>query len=436
MQIVVTHRNADFDALASQVAARKLYPDAVLVRVRQVAPPVRDFLALHKEHFELISTKEIDQQAVTRWIVVDVRRAGRLKDFQPLVTRARAGDPTLEVIVYDHHPDAEDDLVGAVQRVEPLGSTTTLLVEEILERQIPITPVEATLFALGIYSDTGSLTFRSTTPRDARVAATLLAHGASLATLAFFLRPPMSRDQRRTIGALLGECTKLDLDGVHVGVGIVPLERQVRGLSEVAHEVLSLERFEALFALFPRGTEVTVVARSQVPYIDVGNILTPLGGGGHPGAAAARLKGVEVAQVKAQLLAQLKARPFRPRLVRQMMSAPVHTVDRRTPLDRVRADFDRLNISGAPVVSEGHLSGIISRRDLRGAEQAGRMHLPVASCMATAVQTTEPQVPLLRAFEKMVEADIGRLPVVEAGHLVGIITRSDVLRLLYPDRVK
>jgi tRNA nucleotidyltransferase (CCA-adding enzyme) len=102
----------------------------------------------------------------------------------------------------------------------------------------------------------------------------------------------------------------------------------------------------------------------------------------------------------------------------------------------VSEDFDRLNISGAPVVTDDRLAGIISRRDLRGAARAGRMHLPVASHMSTEVQTTEPQVPLLRAFEKMVEADIGRLPVVEAGHLVGIITRSDALRLLYPDRVK
>jgi len=118
------------------------------------------------------------------------------------------------------------------------------------------------------------------------------------------------------------------------------------------------------------------------------------------------------------------------------MSTPVHTVDRDATLEQVREDFARFGISGAPVVTEGHLAGIISRRDIRRAKQGGRMQLPVASCMATTVQTTEPQAPLLRAFEKMVEADIGRLPVVEEGHLVGIITRSDVLRLLYPEEIK
>ena len=140
--------------------------------------------------------------------------------------------------------------------------------------------------------------------------------------------------------------------------------------------------------------------------------------------------------LKATLIEQLQARPFRPRLVRQMMSTPVHTVDRDATLEQVREDFARFGISGAPVVTEGHLAGIISRRDIRRAKQGGRMQLPVASCMATTVQTTEPQAPLLRAFEKMVEADIGRLPVVEEGHLVGIITRSDVLRLLYPEEIK
>ena len=112
MDIIVTHRNADFDALASQVAAAKLYPGAVMVRTRQVSPPVRDFLALHKEHFELVSYTDIAQERVERLTLVDVRRASRLKDFAPLLDRLAAGDPTLSVNIFDHHDDAPDDLKG------------------------------------------------------------------------------------------------------------------------------------------------------------------------------------------------------------------------------------------------------------------------------------------------------------------------------------
>jgi len=75
---------------------------------------------------------------------------------------------------------------------------------------------------------------------------------------------------------------------------------------------------------------------------------------------------------------------------------------------------------------------VISRRDIRAARRAGRSHLPVSSCMAHEVKTATPDEPLLRAFEQMVQADIGRLPVVEGRHIVGIITRSDALRMLYP----
>ncbi len=435
MEVIVTHPNADFDALASQVAASKLYRAAVMVRTRKVSRTVRDFLALHKEHFELLTPEEIDQSAVTRMIVVDVRRESRLRDFKPLVERARAGDPSLEVIIYDHHHEAPDDLRGRVERIEPLGATTTMLVEQIVARGLPMSAMEATLYALGIYSDTGALTYRSTTPRDAKLAATLLARGASLATLGFFLRPPMDQQQRRVLGELVGQCVEVDLGGVHVGVGAVELKRIIPGLSEVTQEVLALERFEALFALFCRGSEVTIIARSQVPYIDAGNIMQALGGGGHPGAGAAKIKDASAEEVRARLLEQIKAHPFRPRLVRQMMTTPVHTVDRRASLEAVGKDFDRFGISGAPVVTDEQLHGVISKRDIRAALKAGRAHLPVASCMATSVLTTEPQVPLLRALEKMVEADIGRLPVIEDGQVVGIITRTDALRMLYPEQV-
>jgi len=47
MQLVTTHKNTDFDALASVVAATILYPDAIPVLPVNVNPNVRAFLSLH-----------------------------------------------------------------------------------------------------------------------------------------------------------------------------------------------------------------------------------------------------------------------------------------------------------------------------------------------------------------------------------------------------
>ena len=434
MEIIVTHRNADFDALAAQVAAAKLYPKAAMVRTRQVSPSVRDFLALHKEHFELVPYNEIDQDEVTRLIVVDVRRASRLRDFQRVLERVEAEDPDLEVVVYDHHTDSEDDIRAAKERVEPIGATVTMLVEELIDGGAQISAVEATLFALGIYSDTGAFTFPSTTKRDISVAATLLGLGASLATIRFFLHPPLVSEQRLAMLQLLECTTEVDYGGVHIGIGAVELDHRINGLADVAEQVLAIERFEALFAIFSVGAHTTIIARSQVPYIDVGDAMHALGGGGHPGAGSVLLKNTTPEDARRQVLEYCETNPFKPRLVRHMMSTPVHTVEPGQTLDQVHEYFVARGISGAPVVRDGELIGIISKRDIRAAKRDGRSHLPVSSCMGSNVRSTTPDEPLLRAFERMVKRDVGRLPVVENGHIVGIITRTDALRLLYPER--
>lgn len=436
MEIVITHRSTDFDALASQIAIAKLHPGTVMVGAGGVSPVVKKFLTLHRDHFELTPVKEIDFAAVTRVFVVDVRRAERLSDFGPLLRRIYDGDPSLQVQIYDHHENAADDIPGHHERIEYVGSVTTMLVEEIIERDVPILPVEATALALGIYSDTGSLTYANTTPRDASAAAELVSRGADMTSLRYFLQAPLADQHRQILAEMLAGSMQLEIEGVKIGMSTVPLEKPVPGLSEIVNKVLMLEGNDATFALFARGSSVTIIGRSWMPTVDVGAIMHELGGGGHHGAGAATLKDSSVDDARAALMAVLDKVPPKPFLVRYLMSYPVHHLTHDQVLEEVDADFKERNISGAPVCRDEEIIGMLSKRDIRSARQAERLHLPVSSCMIHDVKTIEPDKPLVRAFEKMVADNVGRLPVVEEGKLVGIITRNDILKVLYRPRQK
>lgn len=436
MEIVITHRSADFDALASQIAVAKLHPGTVMVGAGGVSPVVKKFLVLHRDHFELTPVKEIDFEAVTRIFVVDVRRAGRLSDFGPLLRRIYDNDPSLQVQIYDHHENADDDIPGHHERIEYVGSVTTMLVEEMIERDVPILPVEATALALGIYSDTGSLTYANTTPRDASAAAELVSRGADMTTLRYFLQAPLGDGHRQILSMMLAGSTLIEIEGVKIGISTVPLERAVPGLSEIVNKTLMLEGNDATFGLFPRKNSVTMIGRSWMPTVDVGAIMQKLGGGGHHGAGAATLKNVSVDKARAALMAVLEKVPPKPYLVRYLMSSPVHHLTHDQVLEEVDADFKERNISGAPVCRDDEIVGMLSKRDIRTARQAERLHLPVSSCMIHDVKTIEPDKPLVRAFERMVADNVGRLPVVEEGRLVGIITRNDILEVLYRPRRK
>ncbi len=431
MDIVVSHANADFDALACQVAVSMLYPGTIRVSQGSLAPVVRDFLALHKEYFELTPVKNIDLKKVRRLFVVDVRRRSRLRAYAPLLERAGAG---VEIQVFDHHQAADDDLKGDRVVVEPVGAVATLLVERLRAADTIINPVEATALALGIYSDTGSLTYAGTTPRDAEAVTFLLGRGASLPTLRYFLHPPLKKSQRPVLIDLLEDTREVMVSGVRIGIGTVALEKSVPGLAGVVSQALTMQGFEVLFALVARKKRVTIIGRSRVPYVDIGSLLQEFGGGGHPGAGTAVLRNTDAVQARALLMSQLKRCPPQPSFVRHLISTPVHTVSLESPLEQVAKEFRRQKISGAPVLKNDQIVGIISLRDIRRARRQGRAHLPVSSCLSQEVVTITPDVPLVRALEKMLQHDVGRLPVLEQGHLIGIITRSDALRILYPSQ--
>lgn len=430
MDIIVTHENADFDAIASTIAAQKLYPEATIVLGRRVGRVVRDFLALHKDRFKTIWSTDLKQEEVSRMIIVDVRRSSRLKEFAPLLEKVRAGE--LEAIVYDHHASAPDDIVGKINVVEPVGSATTLLIEEIRRREgIEVDGEEATLMAIGIYTDTGSLTYASTTARDAEAVAWLLGKGASLKMVNRYLRTSMNSDQRQVFGRLLGHVKNCEFGGVDVGVACVDLDKRISGLGEVVGQVLRLEGHAALFSLFSVKRRVILIARSQVPYLDVGKVVAALGGGGHPGAAAATLKGRTMEEVRADLLEFLRANPPHPRTVLDIMSSPVKSVSPETPLQEVRDSLREWRHTGVPVLRDNVLVGIISRRDVQAAEKGNRLHLSVASCMSHDVKSISAESTLEDAMDIMVRADIGRLPVLREGIMIGIVSRSDLLKVLY-----
>lgn len=434
MELILTHDNVDFDALAALVGARKLYPGAQMVfGPGGGGAELRAFLALHRDRFPTIGPADIDAAAVRRVVLVDVRRAGRLKAYGAIAARLARGDPALEVHIYDHHPAADDDVRGTLEIVAPVGSATTLLVEAIRARAVAIDPLEATLLALGIHADTGSLTFAGTTARDAEALAFLLGRGVALPVLNRYLEPRFTPAQRELVRCMIGAARVYRVGGLDIAFVEAPLERGSGGLDEVTSHLAALEGYPALFALYSsaRKARVHVIGRARVPWVNVGRVLATLGGGGHGAAGSAIVRDASLADVRARILAALERDPPRPAIARDLMSSPVHCVAPGTTFAALAASLSAWHHTGAPVVADGKLVGIVSRRDVAAAEKQGDLDRPVASRMTREVITIAPDAPLEDALAQMEAHDIGRLPVVREGRLLGILTRSDVLRAMY-----
>ena len=130
LEVITTHLNADFDAMASMVAAKKLYPDAILVFPGSQERNLRDFLSAPASiSWILPGARNVPPEEIKRLILVDTRQASRIGKF---AEAALSGE--VEIHVYDHHPDSPDDVHGSLEVVEMTGSTTAILTRLIQER--------------------------------------------------------------------------------------------------------------------------------------------------------------------------------------------------------------------------------------------------------------------------------------------------------------
>jgi tRNA nucleotidyltransferase (CCA-adding enzyme) len=427
MHIATTHRNTDFDGLASMVAATLLYPGTVAVCPKNVNPNVHRFLSLHKTSFDIILSGEVNLEAVTRLIVTDTNQWRRLDRVDHL--RDREG---VELLLWDHHMGI-GDLNPHWQCVEKIGATITLLVREIQRQQISLSPLQATLFLLGLYEDTGQLTFSSTTPEDARAAAFLLEQGADLNIAVDFLNMAYGEVQKKVLFRLMRDAEQHEIKGKRVGIGVVTINRHVE-LAMVVQLYGKIVNADAVFVVFVNESGgYFIIGRSSTPEINVNTVLQRFGGGGHPGAGSATINDAHIAagEIRQKIIAALHEVQRGAALVADMMSFPVTSVSPDTPMHEIQHIMEAEKIRGLVVEENECLQGIVVLWDLKKLKLSKQWNSPVKAFMNRKVTTIPPEALASEAADLMVRKNIGHLPVVQGEKVIGIVTRTDIINYLY-----
>jgi tRNA nucleotidyltransferase (CCA-adding enzyme) len=434
MHLILCHTTADFDTLGAAVGVSRLKPGARIVLAGGGHPAVSQFLALHRDEYPLIERRSVPVDKIRSLTIVDTQQRSRLGKVAEWLDL-----PNVEITVYDHHAATDADIQAQTAYLEEIGAITTLVVEQLQQQGIFPTPIEATVMALGIHVDTGSLTFDHTTARDARSLAWLIEQGASLKAIAEYVEPGLSPILQQLLATALDTLQTADIQGHTLGWVLLQLEEFTPGLSSLAAQLMEVMDIDALLlaAQYSRKSadgddSLTVIGRSRIEGTDLNNLFNPWGGGGHPRAASVNLHHVNPETTLDELVQQLKAQLPHPLTARELMSSPVRTIRPETTIDEAQRILLRYGHSGLSVVdAEGALLGVISRRDLDIALHHGFSHAPVKGYMTTNIRTITPDTLLPDIEDLMVTYDIGRLPVIEEGQLVGIVTRTDVLRQLH-----
>jgi tRNA nucleotidyltransferase (CCA-adding enzyme) len=421
-QVIATHGNTDFDGFASMLAARRLYPGAVVCLAGSLNRNVREFYRLHADELDAVDASRLELDAVRRLIVVETVSASRLGELEPV-----ALDPAVEKVVFDHHGDPPEWAPRDNVVLSEDGALATTLVGVLAEREIVPTPLEATAFALGIHEDTGSLTYPTATQRDAEALAWCLRHGASQELLAQFLHTPLLDNERRLLNALLDSLEPLRIAGVEVLVAAVSWPEYVDGVSNLAHKLIDLTDCRGLVLLVEMDDRVFCVTRSRTSELDAAALARILGGGGHEQAASAIFRG-SLAEAREALRRDAHTALRRLVTARDVMATPPRSVGPDETVAHAMVVCQRHRQSGILVCAEGHLFGVVAREDLDKAIGHGLSHAPVKGIMSSRAVTCAEDTPLAELQALLGSAPGGRIAVLRGDEVVGVITRSDLLR--------
>ena len=423
--VITSHANADFDALAAMIAASRLYPGAVLIFPGSQEKNLRNFYIQSTTYlFNFKHFKDIDPAAVELLVVVDTRQKSRLPHVQPLLDK-----PGLTIHVYDHHPDTDEDLVAVFSRVMPWGSSTTILVHEMISRGIVPSTEEATVLGLGIFEDTGSFSFASTTPEDFRAGAWLRENGMDLGVISDLLARDLSSEQIKILSALIESAKRHDFHGIEIVIAEVSTEDFVSDFAYLVHKFIDMENIRVTFALGRMGDRIHLVARSRTAEVNVGTICSFFGGGGHGYAASATIKDKTLSQVHDELLALLYSH-INPQLVAAtLMSKPPVVVESDRSMAAAAELMTRFGLKGVPVVEPGTMRcvGLMERKIVDKAMSHGLGSAAVGVYMLTEFSRLTPQADLYQVMEIIIGKRQRLLPVIQGEEVLGVVTRTDLV---------
>lgn len=427
MDIITSHINADFDSLASMVAAKKLYPGAQIVFPGSQEKKLRDFMeAFHPVDIKRI--KDIDLSKVTRLIMVDTKNPGRIGPFAELLSKKG-----IKIHVYDHHPFNKGDIRGEVEKIENVGATATIFTEMLKNRKVQLTPMEATILALGIYEETGYLLFPSTTERDLLAVSYLLRRGANLNIVSRFLKMELSMEELDILNELVQSSKEMVIGGIRIKVTKAFREGYLGDAAYLAHRMMDIEDIDAVVVLLGMEGKILMVARSRVPELDVSNVMKEFGGGGHPTAASATIKeaSLEILEDRLTEVIRNNVKPFK--VASDVMTRPVISIKWDSSIKEAEAMMTRYGVNVLPILREDKYVGLISREIVEKALFHGFGKGKSIDFATTDATTVSPNAPIREIETLMIEQNQRFMPVVDDGRIIGAITRTDLLRTLYEE---
>jgi len=428
VRIITTHLSADFDAFAAATCAVRLYPDYQVLFPGSQEAAVRRFLQDTGFPFPELKLRQARRETLQHAVVADTRNPARLGEVWDLIQRDQC-----PVTVIDHHT-TEQDMLGADEVVSrPVGATCTIIAELMRERNLLPTPEEASLLLMGIYEDTGGLSYRETSPADLRIVAWLLEQGGSLEWVRRWVMKALQPDQLELLNRIVESAEEIHIHDTPVALSMVEVDRYHEEAAFVVHRWVETFEIPVGVAMLIRPPHINMIFRSRISGLHAGRVAQQFGGGGHPTAASARVSHKMPVELREQLLNVLDEEMPPPSSAIDIAVRKIFTVDTSTSVTETKDRINELRVNALPVrdPDTDELVGKVTRQILDRGLSHGMADRPVEVVMHPDLLAVDAQTPLTTLRDRFLERSYRFAIVEENGKPVGIITRMDLFRRLF-----
>lgn len=425
--LITCHANADWDAFAAMLAARRLYESPeLLFPGTQEAGLARVYADIDKKKYNLVEHHQIKWADYDRLVLVDTRQASRAPYIAQLLDR-----DGLKLDIWDHHPAASDDLSSATIHYASCGAVTSLICAELKRKGIRLTTEEATMLGLGIYADTGSFTYSSTTQADFQAASWLLSQGMDVTKLNDMACHELTSMHVQALNSLLESVKIYTFNNAKVALAEASMEHYLGDFANLAHKLMEMEKFDALFAIGIMGDRIQIVGRSRGNSINVGDVCAALGGGGHVYAASASVRFESIHEVREKILRRLHELAHPEKCARDYMSFPAIGIEACGSIRQADELMLHFGLKAIPVFAPGTRTcvGLLDAQTAARANGHGLGPDAVSEYMQRRISIVSPNASIRELAEIIVGGRQRLVPVVESDKVTGVVTRTDLINV-------
>ncbi|WP_457641640.1 CBS domain-containing protein [Persephonella sp.] len=425
MQVVYIEEGADLDAFSAAYGITLLYPEAKILLPHALSPTVRLTISRFENLLKSKLLRKKELKIIDRLFLVDTSNLKKAKKtIEKFITE------NTEIDIYDHHPAKIKKEHNLALHIEKTGSATTIVVKEIINKGVNISPEDATLLLLGIYEDTGSFTYNLTTAEDLRTAAFLIEKGGDLETVRTILERRFDEKQINIVQQLIENIQYFPIKDKQIIISTAYSKEYVPDISSHFHLIKPFQEVDAFFAIINASGKISIIGRSKTKEINVGKILSYLGGGGHYAAGSATVKGLTTQEIKNYLENILIGEFYKDQKISSIMHRNIIKVQKDKPIKDLKDIIQKVPI--LIVINEsGKFEGIVLPRVLKESIRHGIENVSVENFIIDTVVTLDENMPVAEAEKYLINSSQEYFPVLKKGYPVGIVSRNYLLKVLH-----